>query len=196
MGLRGCAAVFALQRCARGGHPRARHVPDFSHSGSRRVARGGVRFNANGYDLNRNWDTVDPRKMPEIAAQRTAIFDWLDSGHRIDMLLSLHNTESGEYLEAAPSARPVAERLFRYLLENTTFHPTTPLRDAGETTTPGKPGRMTVVQGLYHDRKIPAMLMEQMIEYNSKLGSLPTVADRQRFGQELVTAIGAIMDQP
>ena len=38
------------------------------------VARGGVRFNANGYDLNRNWDAVDPKLMPEIAAQRKAIF--------------------------------------------------------------------------------------------------------------------------
>jgi len=37
------------------------------------VARGGVRFNANGYDLNRNWDVADLRKMPEIAAQRDAV---------------------------------------------------------------------------------------------------------------------------
>jgi hypothetical protein len=160
------------------------------------VARGGVRFNANGYDLNRNWDTVDPSKMPEIAAQRKAILDWVDAGRRLDLLLSLHNTESGEYLETAPAGRARAERLFRRLSETTTFNPTTPLRQAGETTTPGKPGRMTVVQGLYRDRKLPAMLMEQMIEYNSKLGRLPTVADRLRFGEELITAIGAIMDQP
>jgi hypothetical protein len=34
------------------------------------VASGGVRFNANGYDLNRNWDLEDEARMPEIAAQR------------------------------------------------------------------------------------------------------------------------------
>jgi hypothetical protein len=34
-----------------------------------------------------------------------------------------------------------------------------------------------------------------MIEYNSKLGRLPTVADRLRFGEELVSAMGAIMKQ-
>ena len=40
------------------------------------VARGGVRFNYKGYDLNRNWDVVDP-EMPEITAQRKAVADWI-----------------------------------------------------------------------------------------------------------------------
>ena len=31
------------------------------------VAAGRVRFNKNGYDLNRNWDTPDPSLMPEIS---------------------------------------------------------------------------------------------------------------------------------
>jgi len=44
---------------------------------------------------------------------------------------------------------------------------------------------MTVDQGLFHDRQLPAMLMEQMIEFNSKLGRVPTAADRRAFGAEL-----------
>ena len=63
-----------------------------------------MRFNANGYDLNRNWDTVDPRRMPEIAAQRKAILDWVDSGRRIDFFLTLHNTESEDYVAGPLSA--------------------------------------------------------------------------------------------
>jgi hypothetical protein len=63
-----------------------------------------VRFNANGYDLNRNWDAVDPRRMPEIAAQRKAILDWVDSGRRIDFFLTLHNTESEDYIAGPLSA--------------------------------------------------------------------------------------------
>jgi len=48
---------------------------------------------------------------------------------------------------------------------------------------------------LYHDRKIPAMLMEQMIEHNSKLGHCPTAEDRKQFGAGLVRAIAeAIRD--
>ena len=37
------------------------------------VARGGVRFNKYGFDLNRNWDVNGVEKMPEIAAQRKAM---------------------------------------------------------------------------------------------------------------------------
>lgn len=66
------------------------------------VARGGVRFNANGFDLNRNWDIIDPIKMPEITAQRNVIKQWIDSGHHIELLLSLHNTETNEYIEGPP----------------------------------------------------------------------------------------------
>ena len=60
------------------------------------VARGGVRYNARGYDLNRNWDAVDPALMPEIHSQRKAILDWVDAGRRLDFFLTLHNTESAE----------------------------------------------------------------------------------------------------
>jgi murein tripeptide amidase MpaA len=155
------------------------------------VSDGGVRYNRNGYDLNRNWDTIDPQKMPEIAAQRRAILDWVDSGHRFNLFLSLHNDESGEYLEAPAPFKALGERVFRELGETTSFHPTTPLQEMAPTTTPGKPGRMTVDQGLFHDRQLPAMLMEQMVEFNSKLGRVPTSADRREFGAELVCALAA-----
>jgi dienelactone hydrolase len=48
---------------------------------------------------------------------------------------------------------------------------------------------MTVAQGLWHDRKIPAMLMEQMVDFNSKLGHLPSAMDRSEFGAGLVRAM-------
>jgi hypothetical protein len=165
------------------------------------VARGGVRFNANGFDLNRNWDLVDPIKMPEITAQRNAIKQWLDGENRIDLLLSLHNTETGEYLEGPPDAggngkfKPLAERVFQLLSQHTTFAPTQPLRYAEETTTPGKRGRMTVTQGLYRDFGIPGFLMEQRISYNAKFGRLPEVADRMKFGAELVQSLAEAVVQ-
>ncbi len=152
------------------------------------VARGGVRFNTNGYDLNRNWDTSAPVKMPEITAQRKAIFDWLDEGHPIDLFLTMHNTESGEYLEAV-DGRQLFQRVFQILKDTTSFNPTSALRITAPTTTPGKAGRMMVIQGLWKDRKVPGMLMEQMVEYNSKLGHLPTIEDRRRFGVELIQAL-------
>jgi hypothetical protein len=159
------------------------------------VAHGGVRFNRNGYDLNRNWDSIDPVKMPEIASQHRAILAWVDSGHRIDAFLSLHNDERGESLEAPAGARPLASRILQILTDTTTFNPTAPLSDSGLTTTPGKPGRMHVGQGLYHERKLPAMLMEQMVEYNSKLGRCPTATDRAEFGAGLVRAFDAALQR-
>jgi hypothetical protein len=149
------------------------------------VARGGVRFNVHGYDLNRNWDLVVPEKMPEIAAQKKAVYAWLDAKNRVDLFFSLHNTETAEYLDGKDAAG-----LNEVLRARTTFNPTRPSRPHGESTTPGKPGRMNVCQALSRERKIPCMLMEQMIAFNSRLGRQPTVEDRLRFGRELVDSIG------
>src|SRR5260370_596444 len=154
------------------------------------VARGGVRFNVNGYDLNRNWDIEDAVKMPEIAAQRHAVRDWIRRGHSLDLFFSLDNTETGEYLEGPPDGfKPLAERFFQALSEETTFAPTSPLRFAETTTTAGMVGRMTVVQGLYRDFKAAAFLMEQRVSYNQKLGHLPEIPDRCAFGAQLVRAV-------
>jgi hypothetical protein len=132
------------------------------------VASGAVRFNANGYDVNRNWDAVDERLMPEIAAARRAIFAWLDSGCQIDLFLALHNTESADFIEGpiAQGGEPVralASRFAEGLARTASFHATGPPRDAGLSTTPGMKGRMTVNQALFHERRIPAFLMETMV---------------------------------
>jgi len=152
------------------------------------VARGNVRFNVHGYDLNRNWDVEDPVKMPEITAQRNAIAAWLKSGRKIDLFFSLHNTETAEYLDGSPGPefKALGERFFKLLTETTTFHPSRPFTVAERTTTQGMRGRMTVTQGLYRDFKLPGFLMEQRISYNEKLKKLPLPEDRLKFGVELV----------
>jgi len=150
------------------------------------VAAGTIRYNRNGYDLNRNWDTLDSDKMPEIAAQHKAVVDWVDAGHRVDAFLSLHNTETGEYLEAPAAFHELAARFFSALKASSTFNPTTPLH---ETPASNARGRLTVAQGLFHDRHLPAMLMEQMIEHNTRLGRCPTAQDRREFGAALVRAL-------
>jgi hypothetical protein len=53
---------------------------------------------------------------------------------------------------------------------------------------------MDVAQGLFHDRKLPAMLMEQMVDFNSKLGRCPDIPDRQQFGAGLVRALAAAVE--
>ena len=155
------------------------------------VARGGVRFNDKGYDLNRNWDVVDAESMPQITAQRNAIANWVRSGKKIDFFLSLHNTETSEYLEGPPAGdtnpavKSLAKRFFASLTKNTSFDPSRPLFYAANTTTEGMKGRMTVIQGLHRDFKIPGFLMEQRIAFHRKLSHFPEIPDRLEFGRQL-----------
>lgn len=155
------------------------------------MAHGGVRFNRNGFDLNRNWDVTDPQTMPEITVQRNAIFRWVDSGKPVDVLLSLHNTETAEYIDGSQSAKDLVTRVYQILTSRTTFAPTRPprLEPAAADT-----GRMNVVQGLERDRKLRAMLMEQRITFNPKLNRIPTVADRKKFGAELAETLVAALE--
>jgi hypothetical protein len=157
------------------------------------VFRGGVRFNAYGYDLNRNWDSDDAVKMPEITAARNAILDWADKGGRIDFFLSLHNDETNEYLSPPLSSKfsALGQKVFDELKRTTTFDPDRAYNASPGKAAPTKPGRMEVPEGLFSKRPIPAFLMEQKIAYSGKLGRWPTVSDRLEFGRGLVKAIWA-----
>lgn len=160
------------------------------------VVRGGVRFNKHGYDLNRNWDAVDPKKMPEIASQRKAILGWVDSGRPIHLFLTLHNTESVDYIEGpltagGPTIHALGHRFQKLLDETSAFYAPKGPRDMSATTTPGMRGRMTVIQGLWADRSVPAFLMELMVDRSEKLGREPTVKDRLEFGATLIRAMAA-----
>ena len=146
-----------------------------------------VRFNHNGYDLNRNWDIDDARLMPEIAAQREAIREWRRAGNSIDLFFTLHNTETAEYLEGP--AGTLGEAFFRALKERTTFDPT---RTFSAVVPNRERGRANVVQALGAEG-IPAFLMEQRIAYNGKFGHLPELTDRVRFGRELVETIRRVV---
>jgi hypothetical protein len=159
------------------------------------VARGGVRFNVHGYDLNRHWDAVDPKRMPEIAALRAAILDWVDRGSRVDLFLSLHNTNS-DYLQgpltAAGSAyRQLVERFADLLAKSTFFDGGAP-RDwpPGEVAQ----GRMDVCRGLFHDRRIPTLLLELNVQRNRRLGRPPHVEDYRQFGERLVIAMARALE--
>lgn len=152
------------------------------------VAGGRVRFNAQGYDLNRNWDVVMPERLPEITLQRKAILAWVDSGQRIDAFVSLHNTETAEYVAGAPDANTqAAVALFGQLWsEGQTFSPSEPPR-----TFPSKVemGRRNVGQGLFDARKVPTMEVEMRIAHHPKLRRRPNIADRLLSGQEMLTAL-------
>lgn len=151
------------------------------------VARGGVRFNKFGNDLNRNWDLVKSEEMPEIQAQKTAIVDWLSEGNSIDFFLTLHNTESADYIQGPDL--PVGQRVWNEMVQHTSFESEEGLRKMPETTTAGKAGRMTVNQALWAEEQLPAYLMELKVEKVDKLGARRSVQDWLALGPGLVKAI-------
>lgn len=152
------------------------------------VAEGAVRFNANGFDNNRNWDVVSPESMPEITAFRKAIYGWLESGHRIDIFLAMHNTESADYVTGDAALGELAKDLVAKLRTHTNFHD----RASPRTDPPGRKidkGRMTVNQALFSERKIPAFLMETMVESHPALGRPRTAADFATYGRGLAISL-------
>lgn len=160
-------------------------LPVFDPDGA---AEGAVRFNANGYDNNRNWDIADPRLMPEIDALRQAILRWADSGHRIDVFLALHNTESTDYVEGPLAGyKSLAVELTGRLRKQTSFYdPLSPRESMGA---PIEKGRMMVDQYLFSERRIPAFLMELMVERHPGLGRPRTARDFSEFGAGLVKCL-------
>ena len=155
------------------------------------VFHGTVRFNRYGFDLNRNWDVIDPVKMPEITAERKAIFDWVKAGKRVDFFLTLHNDEYNEYLNGPPDRRrsELLKNVCDEWSSGKTFAPTQPSALDAATTTHGKLGRMNVVQGLSHDLGLPAFEVEMRITKHPKLGRRPNIQDRLLAGNELIQAI-------
>jgi len=154
-------------------------------------ARGGVRFNRNGYDVNRNWDTADPAKpesvrlMPEICAAKKVL-----AAGPVDLFLTLHNQERGEWMSGSEAHKQVCDRFFARLSERTTFSP----RGAPEGPK-GKPdpGRMSVYEYVDLTLGKPGFLLEQGIAPSAKLGRLPTSKDRLEFGAQLIQAMADVV---
>lgn len=152
------------------------------------------RFNVHGYDPNRHWDEVDLRDkrflelMPEVWYLKKAILNHVGRGGRIDLMLNMHNTETGEYIATqADDASSLTRMSVMYdkLLAATSFDPSLPqkLRSGGPAS-----GN---TNWLYQEAKIPVMLMEQRIGFSTKLNRWPTVKDRLEFGPVLLSAMAA-----
>jgi hypothetical protein len=154
-------------------------------------ATGKVRFNANGYDVNRHWSAVDLRdkawlaRCPEIWYAKKAI----TSAGRIDLMVNLHNTETGEYVETQaddPAVLKVMQRFFDLLVERTSFDPSKKLgigKGVDDTNT------------LFRTHRVPVMLMEQRIATGKKLGRRATVEDRRAFGRDLIMAMAGAVSE-
>jgi zinc carboxypeptidase/carboxypeptidase M14-like protein len=153
-------------------------------------AKGGVRFNRNGYDVNRNWDTADPgdpasrRLMPEICAAKQALVG-------ASLFLTLHNQETDEWLSGSVKHKDLGERFFARLVEKTTFNPSR--KGPRDPITKYDAGRASVYEYLEIERGLPAFILEQGIAFSSKLGHLPTSKDRLEFGAQLARVMAEVV---
>jgi len=168
-----------------------RFIPMCDIDGS---AAGMVRFNANGYDVNRNWlavDLRDPemlRRMPEIWYTKKAIAAAHAAGPAIELLVNLHNTETGEYLATSvddEAAFGKFQKLYDGLVARSQFDPSRKL---------DRPNPKAIIQSpndtansLWRTHRVPAALMELRTSTSKKLGHRPTPQDRVQYGRELIT---------
>ena len=152
-----------------------------------------MRFNRNGYDVNRNWDSCDPENaesaklMPEIAAAKKLL-----KTENVDLFLTLHNQETGGWLSGSDVHPALAARFFNVIKKDTICS----LPDEGPrppAATKPAPGRQTVYQWLTFERKVPAFLLEQGVAVDAKLRRLPVAADRIAFGRELARSMGRLV---
>jgi len=152
------------------------------------------RFNVHGYDPNRHWDEVNLRDkrylelMPEVWYFKKAILNHVARGGRIDLMLNMHNTETGEYVATqADDEKSLAKMnvMYERLLAATSFDPSPPQK----LRTSERPSGNT--NWLYQEARIPVMLMEQRIGRSTKLNRWPTVGDRLEFGPALLLAMAA-----
>jgi hypothetical protein len=148
-------------------------------------ATGQVRFNANGYDVNRHWDKVDLkhkeflRLMPEIWYAKKAILAQ-HAQQPIAVMVNLHNTKT-EYIDTQASdegSQALFQKLFDNLQAKTLFDPTRKLGVRLE-----KSGD---ANSLYHEARVPVALMELRTLKGPKLGRYTTHEDRLKYGGQLI----------
>jgi hypothetical protein len=162
------------------------------------AALGFVRFNAHGYDTNRQWDLVDLRdkqwlgKMPEIWYVKTAILGQ-HALHPIDLVFNLHNDEGNEYMETMVDAAPrvaMLDRLFAKLAKETRFDPSR--TELSHVTT----GPANTTLSLWTEARIPTALMERRIIAGKRTGRIETPDDNLQFGRELAQALAEAIQTP
>ncbi len=160
------------------------------------VVLGEVRFNANGYDPNRQWDEVDLRnkawleRNPEIWYVKKALL--AQHGKQpVAIGLNLHNTEMNEYLDTMVDAEPqqgMLHRFFDLAVTRTSFDPSRPKLTVS---LPGAgPGNTTNV--IWREAGVPMMLLEQRIGPSRKLNRIATTEDRMTLGRELIALMAEV----
>lgn len=160
------------------------------------VVRGDVRFNANGFDPNRQWDEVDLRdkrwleRNPEIWYVKKALIAQ-QTRQPITLALNLHNTEMNEYMETMADKEPamtMMQRFFDLAVAQTTFDPSRPKLTLYLSTS----GPANSTNCIWREAGVPMMLMEQRIGGGKKMDHIATSQDRVELGRKLIALMAEV----
>jgi hypothetical protein len=147
------------------------------------VALGRTRFNAEGMDLNRNWDKPSNQELsPENYALETWIKNMIAKGKKPDLAIDLHNDRDGNLHFSHPGADNGAylanTELFESLLYKYTWF--TEGRKKEEFRNPG-----TLGEGLLERYGINAFIFELNFEWSAGLKKVPSAHDWELLGNQL-----------
>ena len=150
------------------------------------VARGRTRFNLLGTDLNRKWDKpADPAVNPENCALETWLGSMVAKGQKPDLMIDLHNDESGglhvdrpskgldEYLKSLDRL-DVVLRQYTWYTERTS---------RASTSSPGSIG-----EGLLDRFGVHACVLELNANWIAGLTACPSAQRWELFGAQLCEA--------
>lgn len=145
------------------------------------VARGRTRFNAGGWDLNRNWDKPAPE---EFAPENTALETWVTAATaklgRFELGLDLHNDGSGKL----HISRPEVPGLDKYLADMARFEALlrqhTWFTEGSTGSAFHNPG--TLGDGWFERLGIPAAILEFNASWIAGKQKMPLGADWEEFG--------------
>lgn len=147
------------------------------------VALGRTRFNAEGMDLNRNWDReANPELCPENYLLEKWIKEMIAKGKKPDLAIDLHNDREGNLHFSHPTTNgdgylQKTERFESLLYKYTWF---TEGRKKEEFRNPG-----TIGEGLLERYGITAFIFELNFEWSAGLKKIPSGKDWKSLGKEL-----------
>lgn len=152
------------------------------------VARGGTRFNAQGSDLNRQWDRPAD---PELAPENTALERWLErmiaAGRRPDLALELHNDGSGQLHLSRPSIPGVEAYLARMARLEQLLRQHTWFTEGSTGAAFRNPGSLG--DGWLERFGIDAVIHEFNCQWIAGINDYPTAAHWREYGAKLATVL-------
>ena len=147
---------------------------------------GRVRFNGNGFDVNRRWNEVDLRSevskklRPECWFVKKRILE-LNAAHPLTLIVNLYGDTATDYCDACgPEKSFDSFRIFENLMAETGYYDPLPKKPVSIITDPATAPPTTF--SLWWDERIPVLMIEQKVCRNRKLDRCPTISDSQNRG--------------